>query len=285
MSWNNLPRELEEMIIVDLPLFDLARLSSTRRVFQEMFRSKLQDEQKLRCELAVACFGRERISAIVTQIQRVLDGQILGWAMRYSTKHRRCRISEDGTFEWYNPAAIRRGREPPQGGEALVMAHLLRGPQAYGVSITAQAPHGSRAELEFSRNGAGGMIKVFPSTDGDLEGAALAQALVEEGLGRLPHRVGIHIVGDASRAGYSPTMSGFKTLIAPLMRTSGKNCSQTCPKDVPACPKNFPKVFQFPKLLVKYVPNVSQKADFPKAVPNPVSKEFPKSCVPKVSQS
>ena len=61
------------------------------------------------------------------------------------------------------------------------------------------------------------MIRVFPSSDEDLEGVALAQALVDGGLGRLPHRVGIHIVGEASRAGYSPTMSGFKTLIGPLM--------------------------------------------------------------------
>jgi hypothetical protein len=226
MNWNNLPQELEELILAKLPLFDLARLSTTRRVFQAMFRSQLEDEQKLRCELAVACFGRERISCIVTLIQRVLaEEALLDFHIRYSSKYYRCRISEEGTFHWHNPPTTLLAREHPQGRKALVSAHAYPrgthaypgGPEVHGVSITAHAPHGSRVELEFSRNGDGGVIKVFPSSDGDLEGVALAQALVDGGLGRLPHRVGIHIVGDASRAGYSPTVSGFKGLIPPLM--------------------------------------------------------------------
>jgi hypothetical protein len=249
MNWSDLLPELEEVVLAKLSLFDLARVSATCRVFQATFRSQLQDEQKLRCNLAVACFGRERIACIVELIQRVLTGEALNPVLyRTCAYHQRCRMSEEGAFHLEEPAASLHATETPHGTQSVVQAYVHPvGGKVYGVTITALAPHGSRVELWFWRHLDRCMIRVLPSSDEDLEGVAMAQALVDGGLGGLPRQVGIHIVGEASRAGLSPTMSGFKRLIAPLMplgptrpcegEWAGKKVCGRCITIVIACKK------------------------------------------------
>jgi hypothetical protein len=75
LDWTLLPLELGELILSKLPLPDLARTSTTCRFFQAAFLRELAEEQSARCDLAVECLGRERMTRIVALADRFLDGQ------------------------------------------------------------------------------------------------------------------------------------------------------------------------------------------------------------------
>jgi hypothetical protein len=57
MGWHDLPLELEEQVLSNLSLVELALLSSTRKVFLAAFRKQLAEEQKALCDEAHYWFG------------------------------------------------------------------------------------------------------------------------------------------------------------------------------------------------------------------------------------
>jgi hypothetical protein len=57
MSWHDLSLELEEQILSNLSLVELALLSSTRKVFLAAFRKQIAEEQKVLCDAAHNWFG------------------------------------------------------------------------------------------------------------------------------------------------------------------------------------------------------------------------------------
>jgi hypothetical protein len=77
MSWDALPLELEEQILSKLALVELARLSSTRKVFLALFRKHLAQEQKVLCDKADISIGLERIKRAAVHLSRFLKKDIV----------------------------------------------------------------------------------------------------------------------------------------------------------------------------------------------------------------
>jgi hypothetical protein len=74
MAWSALPRELEELILTNLSLLELARASRTCLTFAAFSRTQLVKAQDARLNLAVECFGHERIVALARVIDNLLKG-------------------------------------------------------------------------------------------------------------------------------------------------------------------------------------------------------------------
>jgi hypothetical protein len=78
MSWDALPVELEERILFNLSLVELARLSSTRNVFLKVFRKQLAEQQKALCDRADRSFGLERIARAAGHLNRFIkEGTVI----------------------------------------------------------------------------------------------------------------------------------------------------------------------------------------------------------------
>ncbi len=77
MSWDTLPVELEERILFNLPLVELARLASTRKVFLGVFRKQLAEQQKALCDRADKTFGVARLKDAAVHLNRYLTKGIV----------------------------------------------------------------------------------------------------------------------------------------------------------------------------------------------------------------
>jgi hypothetical protein len=79
MSWEALPIEMEEKILFNLSLAELAAVSSTCMTFLEVFQKQLAAQQKTLCDSAVDWFGLERIRGFATLADRFINDKILNF--------------------------------------------------------------------------------------------------------------------------------------------------------------------------------------------------------------
>jgi hypothetical protein len=77
MGWDALPLELEEQILSNLSLAELALLSSTRKVFLAPFRKELAEQQKALCEEAYELFGDECLKRLADLCRCFLTGDTI----------------------------------------------------------------------------------------------------------------------------------------------------------------------------------------------------------------
>jgi hypothetical protein len=97
--WAELPYELEELILAKLSLTELARVSATCRTIQAVFDRQMAEAQKAHCDLAIKCFGRERIACIASLGDRYLMGQAMHAELDQAAYNSYiCVISADGTL-------------------------------------------------------------------------------------------------------------------------------------------------------------------------------------------
>jgi hypothetical protein len=69
--------EVLGVILVNLPLGDVASISTTCQCFHRVYRILMSEEQQARCELAVRSFGGQRIACIAGLIDRLVKGEPL----------------------------------------------------------------------------------------------------------------------------------------------------------------------------------------------------------------
>lgn len=182
MNWGAMPEEMAELIPSKLPLVYLARLSTTCILFQAVFCKQLAGEQKARCNFAIEWLGRERIISILTLIKRWLEGETFKAHEDEGLLTNWCCIAEDGTYH----------NEPSQPHLPAIM-FCQRYKRYYAAGVKGDGVHGTyvstivagAAYLDVSQQSNNAPITVRKYHDQHLEGVAVVQALLSEGLGRV----------------------------------------------------------------------------------------------------
>jgi hypothetical protein len=88
-----------EVILTHLSLVELARIFMTCRSFYAVYRMRMKNEQKSRCDLAYNLWGRARLASLVTLITNVVEGK--RWHADFAMGGEQlvlshCYITEDG---------------------------------------------------------------------------------------------------------------------------------------------------------------------------------------------
>jgi hypothetical protein len=218
MDWRALPQDLEEAILTNLSLVELARVSRTKSFFLTIFHKRRAQGQKALRELAAERFGSARITRIITLVERFYKRQLLDPCLADSPTKTRCWIYEDGN--------CRKERPEPEWSSGRYLRHIATevevepfgGGADAGIQIRILTQSWSQVTLLLSHNFRADIF-VYPRSNKDFRGLGLLQALLSEGLARIivdaGQRMFIHITG--SNMGFWFTQEGLKSMIAPLV--------------------------------------------------------------------
>jgi hypothetical protein len=245
MDWSALPYDMKETILGCLSLRELADVSTTCKRFALVFSQKLAKEQKSRCDLANARFGRKRLARIVEIAVNFHNAQLLDphsgeRVLCY------CSISSDGTLHVAgaaprDPHASRRGDltwsisqdgtlhvekaaqtgtpayVPPTAGDAYVRVRIDNAVAMLIFDVSSDV--GSCVSLMFTRGHPRCTFFVDPCNDEDVGGMALVQALLS---GEFAPIVGegwrvveVHITWGGRDQGFTP--AGLDALVGPML--------------------------------------------------------------------
>ncbi len=181
MSWASLPDDIVEEILAKLSLLELARISRTCSSFNALYDRRLEGEPKARHDLANKAFGHERIARIGALAACFLKGEPLGLPLVEGGTGR-FSMSVDGAV-----VHLGRGSGPrAKAGESIVSVSDYdwlcprRVRQMFTVDVYAE--NGSIVYMVMHNNKLEATINLSPSSDDDLEGVALVQALLSGGL-------------------------------------------------------------------------------------------------------
>jgi hypothetical protein len=178
MDWKNFPLDMQEHILRSLPLVELARLATTCRSFHAAARKHVPEQMEARCELAVQWFGRKRITCLA----KLLNGFFETGCCLPAQKGN-YRISPDGVLHVKDPASSQTSGKPPYDvGEILVRFQTPSRASSYAyMRVRVYAPNESIIYLQIWRLHKNLTIIVEPSSEKDLCGVALVQALLTWG--------------------------------------------------------------------------------------------------------
>jgi hypothetical protein len=224
-SWPALPPELEEEILAKLSVLELARVSLTCKKFHAVFSQKMPEEQKTRCDVAVAHFGRGRIACIATLVDRCLKGETVHPRLSKDDRNR-CWILADGTVYvedwWREGEGEDRGPRPCEGEdlevdilfglarcenlilETLILEIWIEGEQVVEILLCPQVSV---------------TIELTPESDDDVLALALVQVLLTQDLVPVFQTHDIPVNVTVGRYGTQPTctLPGLQGQIAPLL--------------------------------------------------------------------
>jgi hypothetical protein len=219
MGWDALPQDVEEAILSNLSLVELARVSRTKSFFLTVFHKRRAEEQKALREVAAERFGSARITRIITLVERFYKRQLLDACLADSPPKTSCWIYEDGSCrrERPEPEPLSAGQFFRQIGIEVEIELLGNGADA-GMRITIEAQHWSQVRLLLCHNFRA-CVFVYPRREEDLRGLALVQALLSEGLAQIVADAGqrtfIYITGINMQMRF--TQAGLKAMVAPLV--------------------------------------------------------------------
>jgi hypothetical protein len=220
-SWNALPPELQELIVANLSLVEVTRISSTCRHFYAAFCRQLAQEQKARCDLAAGCIGHQRILRIKSLMRSFLNYDGLDPDV---SRHSRVEgwIYQDGTFHAEPPIPHVPGTPKWCAGDYSV--HVSVGPRDVrgmppSMDVMVNTRHCSHVRLATNGPTAAGFeIMVNLCSDADLEELGLVQSLFSTDLGRGLQDAGVEgmtVMGCSSPRSFS--QAGVEAQIAPLL--------------------------------------------------------------------
>ncbi len=212
MDWNTLPEEMEELILMNLPLVALQRVSSTRKIFEAAFRKKLALEQKACCNRAAVVFGPARIKRLAELIDSFVKGETLEAYLANITPSSLYRIREDGTCHKERPTF----RLPSDG--AVHNVGMWVQVKSCGFHMWMFAPSRSHMDLHVLGDAMNHSF-IFPSNADRDEGVALLQALSNEGLVQGLHDAGQQLTISICRPLVTSefTIERYQALIAPVL--------------------------------------------------------------------
>jgi hypothetical protein len=245
MDWTALPYELEDVVLGNLSLRQLADVSPTCQRFDQIIRQKLAKEQNSRCDLAISRFGRERVDRIADITHSFLNAHsshsqsvkraACSWSISddgalhiapasHPARHSRgvrddfWYISEDGKVHSGEAAGIgTAGDVLGKGRDVSVWVSLVSYPATLHVEVSWRDGLGLNMTFGPVKGPFG--VSLRPCSDEDVIGMALVQGLlsanfapsVSEGC----RRPEVHISWSDSNQGF--TSVGLETLIAPLL--------------------------------------------------------------------
>jgi hypothetical protein len=177
-SWSVLPNELEELILANLSLTDLARISTTHSSFQRVYCEHLARDQKTRCNLAVECFGRERLSCIATLIRRFVKGEALGMDLDDVSLAAGCCLCEGGLLHKGTAEPCVPPDWSARAGACTVWVSARRQGTCTTLSFRVRVREGSEVVMRINDRQRAGSILVNPNNAACFVGVALAQPVV-----------------------------------------------------------------------------------------------------------
>jgi hypothetical protein len=214
-GWSAVPPELQELILANLSLVEVTRVSWTCKSFHAAFCRQLAREQEARYNLAVGCAGHERILRIKSLIKSILDddgldpdvgthSRVEGWIYR------------DGTFHSEPPAHHVPGTPEWRAGDYSMHVSVH---QTHGLRLSV-CTRGTSYVCMYIRRRADreSYIAINLSSDVDTEEVALVQALVSGDLGpslRRARLTSIYIRGKSALGAFSE--GGMEAQVAPLL--------------------------------------------------------------------
>ncbi len=211
-GWACLPYEMEEIILGNLSFQELVETSSTCKRFDQVFRERLAEEQKCRCNLAITCFGKERVTRIANLVNRFLKRQPLGLEPGENVRWGSWWMSGDGNLIATECPFV----SSCKGVKVLVFVSSgePRGIRLLHIRIFL---HGNRRlSLAIGKRT---LLRVMAHGDEDVAGASLVQALLS---GDFAPIVGegwplpdVHFT--CRKAENDLTSGGLKAQIAPLL--------------------------------------------------------------------
>jgi hypothetical protein len=128
---------------------------------------------------AAKCFKQERIAGLAAAMHTFLTGEMWEAKMPASPIDTHWRVCESGSF--HREAWDRSRAGPIHGGNSVVWVKVSYrfGPH---MIIEVHAGNGSCVVLDICLYTRRTHVNVYPASDDDVEGAALVQALLREGL-------------------------------------------------------------------------------------------------------
>jgi hypothetical protein len=211
LQWSDLPDEMVRAILASLSLPEFARIASTCRDFHALYCEMMAAQQEFHC-------GQARISCIANLIMQFFKWSPGIWRFKFDDWSHFL-VCRDGVMR---PALPPRGRRD----RGHVFVSVFRGilgrfeaSHPYGREfIKVQAAKGSLVTVRFGWDLREAIIQVFPTSDRDLEGVALVQALLSQNLARFIQGSGRHVeinIGLRNPARF--TLEGLKAQIGPLL--------------------------------------------------------------------
>jgi hypothetical protein len=211
MNWSYLPEELIPVILANLSLFELARISCTCRGFKAVYGRLMAAEQKSRRDLAVKSFGGKRIACLLALITHLLGREIPG-ADSGKEGRKEGWISEDGELQDLRPCDFSRN--------LVISFSLYLNCSPDRTTVVLVIPHKSQwpgllVDISCDRNNVS--LRLSPASDGDLEMVAVVQALLSDGLAEFIRNskkgAEIRVLMGSKRC----TRAGLKAQIFPLL--------------------------------------------------------------------
>jgi hypothetical protein len=208
MSWPALPRELEELILANLSLRELARASRVCHTFQSASGKQLAIEQDARSQIAIDIAGLARIEGIAALIKGYLQGD---HDVKYSGG-KFGHISADGTLhiQWSHPYERQPAFNPGGTNASFVLDSL-------SLSFRMEAILRSEVCINVYCQYRLVDIYVCPRSDDDVEGVALVQCLSNGALVPCVENGGLTIDVRIKGFSYKCTLLGLKAQVVPLL--------------------------------------------------------------------
>ncbi len=227
MSWSDLPYDVEELILGHLSLLELARDSTTSKTFQGLFSQRMAQQREARADLALACFGRERITAIVNILHQFLEGEAVHPAIR-GTGYNTCWILADGTLYVEPPRSkyltTKAAARPHGPGDFEVhVAFDPSGAPALTLRIEIKKAELPPVEVHVHRH-QGVTVALTPECDDDVLGLALAQVVLSENMAPViqAHGLPVDVTVERFASEATCTLKGLQAQIGPLLSLASR---------------------------------------------------------------
>jgi hypothetical protein len=212
MSWSSLPEEMVDLILAKLSVIELARIATTCHRFHAMYWEQMAAQQKSHRSLAVTSFGSGRLDCI----SHLIDGMLKSatwipkfnqscWHSFWVSANGEMHVARDPLQE-YRP------------GTVFVSLFWGNFRSSFTGVLLVQSPSRSVVRFRFRPDRTLGSIEVMPTKDEDVEGVALVQTLLGQGLPQL--------IGKSGQPAYVSIMrhpnpgiftrAGLKSQIGPL---------------------------------------------------------------------
>jgi hypothetical protein len=220
MSGSCLPANMVEVILGNLSLLELARVSSTCRAFHALYRKQLAAIREACTALSNKSFSQKQILRLGDVITRFLKAE--AWGLDFIDHDTNFyQISAEGVISHVlqSPQMTAEARDAfvsPSINQPLYFACF--GPD----TLSVRGRNASRLLMRIHRTQRGHAINIFPKNDEDLEGVALAQALLGGGLAKYirESRQGANLSMHSGWGG--ATRAGLKRQIATLVLFSSR---------------------------------------------------------------
>jgi hypothetical protein len=218
MGWSILPYDMEELIISKLSLLESACIAATCRTFEDVFRGQMVLQQKAYRNLAAERFGQGRVAGIAAIADRFVKGECVHPNL-VKVEPIACWITADGTLHVSGPSISPVEKAVEDIAAFITLADHL-------ITTFVQAPNGSEVYFTVWRDRNDVTIAVYPWGDQDLEGVALAQALVSGPLAQsLCDREPSFDIQVRGSAGSRCTSAGLQAQIWPLLGLASQRTS------------------------------------------------------------